>query len=199
MHLPLSPLGVLPLFERRAATIIRDARQRQLLQRWELRRAGRALPRLADLDHGDLACVLDDLVVYEVRLGPPAKRYRARLREPATEAIKAGELAERYLEDTVPEALQATIRLAYDATIVNRRPIYTVRDSVDKAHQPVAFERLLLPLSEGSDNVDVIITHLALHSAHGCPDRQNLLFEPPEPADYRLKAIIGPEAAPAPR
>jgi hypothetical protein len=154
---------------------------------------------LGDVPSGDDRLpVWDDLVLYEVRRGPPAKRYRVRLHGRVAAAVKGDEEPERYLEDTIPAPLHATIRLACDATVVNRCPIYTVRDSVDAAHDPIAFEHLLLPVSVDSDNVDVIITHLALNSAKRQLDWHKVLFEGGEHSDYRLKAIISAEAGFAP-
>jgi hypothetical protein len=183
------------LFQAKPAAIVRDVRQQLLLNRWETGRGERSLPRLIDLEASDLSDLWDDLVLFEVQRGPPDKRYRARLHGRISWTgfggpVSGKAFAERYLEDTLPPPLQVTIRAAYDAVVVNRRPVYTVRHAVDQTRQPVAFERLLLPASEVSENVDVIIVHLALHSATFHPDRQSLLRHGADHTDYNLKAII---------
>lgn len=188
------------MFQFKPSSVIRDNRQRLLFDRWESRRGHRCLPSLRDIDPDTLAEYWADIILYNVERGPPGRRYRIAMHGESMAQVNGPDLVGQYLDAYVPPALREGFLAAYDATVVNRRPVYTVRDSIDRVNNPVTFERLVLPVSDDSQQVDAVITHFVLRSPAPRIEKDRLLHHGLAHREYALKAVIAsPSPAPCPR
>jgi hypothetical protein len=164
-------------FESADASIVKSIRQRDLLNCWLRLRVSRpALPALTAYRPERLEDEFADLVYYAVdrQSQPP----RLLIESNGTRMSRAyGTTGRgRYLDDYLGPILGPVVLPAYHACLAHGLPIYTVSMIDDVNGRVVAYERMLLPFSEGfCDEVTHIVASLKTISEDGGFEIQNLM------------------------
>jgi hypothetical protein len=128
---------------------------RRLLEYWHGQRGARDFPTRADIDPLDLRFMLDRIALTEVHERP--RRYRLRLVGSWWARLAGFEMTGMWLDDLPPASLRKLTSDTYDALLIARRPLCTVRDSwVDDKR--LSYEILLLPLAEDNTRISMIMT-----------------------------------------
>ncbi len=130
---------------------------RRLYAYWDERRAGRAMPKRADIDPFDFPGLLSQVALVEILDDPRVYRWRVVgtwWRE------KFGvEATGMWVDDWPFAAQRKAVRRAYDIVARNRAPIVVAqRDWLDG--RLLTNEVLLLPLSENGTDVSMIFIAL---------------------------------------
>ena len=151
-------LGIAALeFESANPTIVKSIKQRDLLNTW-LRLYARAqlLPRLEEYQPDRLTDELPDLVYYTVESTqqPP----RITIQSDGTRMSNAyGHTGKgRYLDEYLPAKLVPIVMPVYYECVRRALPVYTISNVDDIYGRIVAYERMLLPFSEGGAVTHVI-------------------------------------------
>lgn len=139
-----------------------DARLREMLAYWQLKRAGKAFPARADVSPADIVSHLPS--VFLVDAFPPAlslAHFRVRLMGTALNELFAGDYTGRTLEQEMSEKAAAAIIKVFGIVCQLRRPLRLHGTAVfAKAGPATAMEAILLPLTTGSGDVDMVMGEL---------------------------------------
>ncbi len=144
-------------FESANPTIVKSIKQRDLLNTW-LRLYARAqlLPRIEEYQPERLADELPDLVYYTVDAAhlPP----RLLIQSDGTRmSVAYGHTGKgRYLDEYLGVKLASVVMPVYHECLKRALPVYTISNIDDIYGRLVAYERLLLPFSDGGDITHVI-------------------------------------------
>jgi hypothetical protein len=168
-------LGIAALdFESANPTIIKSIKQRDLLNTW-LRLYARAqlLPRMEEYQPARIEEELPDLVFMTVE---NAKPPRLIIESDGTRmSIAYGNTGKgRYLDEYLGTRLAPLIMPIYHECLNRALPVYTIASVDDSFGRIVAYERLLLPFSEGS-GVTHVIASLKTISEEGGFEIRNLM------------------------
>ncbi|MET0877208.1 MAG: hypothetical protein ABWY14_08720 [Tardiphaga sp.] len=161
-------------FQSANPSVVKSVRQRDLLNNW-LRLYGQQqeLPAVANYQPDRLADELPDLVYYLVeRTEPP----RLIIDSNGTRMSNAyGQTGKgRYLDEYLGPILAPVVLPAYHQCIARALPTYTVSAIDDVNGRSVAYERVLMPFSDG-DRVSHIIASLKTISEDGGFEIRNLM------------------------
>ena len=162
-------------FQSANATIVKSIKQRDLLNTW-LRLYARAqqLPRVEEYQPERLTEELPDLVYYTVdaQRQPP----RLTIQSDGTRMASAyGNTGKgRPLDEFLGARLIPVVMPVYYECVARALPVYTISDIDDIYGRIVAYERLLLPFSEG-DGVTHVIASLKTISEEGGFEIKNLM------------------------
>lgn len=129
----------------------------RLLALWESKRRGARLPAEGDFTPAEMTPWLAWLVLLDVLADPPDFRYR---RTGALIVSTTGHdmSGKRLSEMPVPAEVLAMFMAEHRAAVDTRSPRHDVHRMVNpKRGEPIAFERLLLPLSEDGENVTALL------------------------------------------
>jgi hypothetical protein len=169
-------LGITTLdFESANPTIVKSIKQRDLLNTW-LRLYARAqlTPRIEEYQPERIEDELPDLVFYTVdgTVAPP----RLKIDSDGTRMSSAyGNTGKgRYLDEYLGARLASIVMPVYYECVRRALPVYTVSSIDDSYGRIVAYERLLLPFSEG-DNITHVIASLKTISEDGSFEIRNLM------------------------
>ena len=167
----------LPALEFASATpsIVKSIRQRDLLNSWlRLYAREQALPRMAEYRPERLEEELPDLVFYTVE--PASQPPRLIIQSDGTRMANAyGHSGMgRYLDEYLGSRLAPIVMPVYYECIARRLPAYTIAQIDDIYGHLVAYERLLLPFSDGAD-VTHIMASLKTISEDGGFEIKNLM------------------------
>jgi hypothetical protein len=168
-------LGIAALdFESANPTIIKSIKQRDLLNTW-LRLYARAqlLPRIEEYQPARIEEELPDLVFLKVE---NAKPPRLIIESDGTRmSIAYGNSGKgRYLDEYLGTRLAPLIMPIYHECLDRALPVYTIANVDDSFGRIVAYERLLLPFSEGN-GVTHVIASLKTISEDGGFEIRNLM------------------------
>ena len=162
-------------FESANPTIVKSIKQRDLLNTW-LRLYARAqlLPRIEEYEPERLADELPDLVYYTVNAAhlPP----RLLIQSDGTRmSVAYGHTGKgRYLDEYLGVRLASVVMPVYHECLKRALPVYTISNIDDIYGRLVAYERLLLPFSDGG-NITHVIASLKTICEDGGFEIRNLM------------------------
>jgi hypothetical protein len=162
-------------FQSANPTVVKSIKQRDLLNTWlRLYAREQQIPRSGEYQPARLAEELADLVYYTVdtRQAPP----RLTIQSDGTRMSRAyGNTGKgRYLDEYLGARLVQVVMPVYYECIARALPVYTISNVDDSYGRIVAYERLLLPFSDGG-NVTHIIASLKTISEDGGFEIRNLM------------------------
>jgi hypothetical protein len=144
-------------FQSANPTIVKSIKQRDLLNTWlRLYARDQRMPRIREYQPERLADELPDLVYYTVE--PAQQPPRLMIQSDGTRMSSAyGHTGKgRYLDDFLGSRLVPVVMPIYHACLQRGLPVYTISNIDDIYGRIVAYERLLLPFSDGDGVTDVI-------------------------------------------
>jgi hypothetical protein len=177
-------------FQSANPSVVKSIKQRDLLNTW-LRLYARAqvMPGLAEYQPERLTDELPDLVFYTVdnRQQPP----RLTIDSDGTRMSSAyGHTGKgRYLDEYLGARLVPVVMPVYYECLTRRLPVYTVSHIDDIYGRIVAYERLLLPFSDGGE-VTHIIASLKTISEDGGFEIRNLMRGNDTLPTAKLRSVI---------
>ena len=143
-------------FESANSSVVKSIKQRDLLNTWlRLYAREQQLPRIDEYQPSRLADELPDLVYYTVENTQPP---RLTIQSDGTRISNAyGHTGKgKYLDEYIGARLVPVVMPVYHECIKRALPVYTISNIDDIYGRIVAYERLLLPFSEGSGVTHVI-------------------------------------------
>ena len=162
-------------FESANPTIIKSIKQRDLLNTW-LRLYSRAqlLPRIEEYQPARIEDELPDLVFYtaDTSTQPPRLTIQSDGTRMSTAYGNTGK--GRYLDEYLGARIAPVVMPIYHECIARRLPAYTIANIDDIYGRIVAYERLLMPFSQGG-NVTHMIASLKTISEDGGFEIRNLM------------------------
>lgn len=177
-------------FESANPTIVKSIKQRDLLNTWlRLYDRERRPPRMDDYTPERLADELPDLVYYSIDASqmPP----RLTIDSDGTRMSDAyGNTGRgKSLEDYIGPRLVPVVMPIYYVCIERSLPVYTISMIDDMYGRAVAYERLLLPFSDGN-GVTHILASLKTISEEGSFEIRNLMRGSDKLPTPKLRAVI---------
>ena len=171
-------------------SIVRSIKQRDLLNTWlRLYAREQKLPRVEEYQPARLAEEVADLVYYTVDGShtPP----RLTIQSDGTRMSSAyGHTGKgRYLHEYLPSNLVPVVMPVYYQCIARCLPVYTISNIDDIYGRMVAYERMLLPFSEGGA-VTHVIASLKTISEDGGFEIKNLMRGNDSLPKPKLRATI---------
>ena len=162
-------------FESANPTIVKSIKQRDLLNTWlRLYAREQLMPRIEEYQPERFADELPDLVFYTVDTAqaPP----RLLIESDGTRMSSAyGHTGKgRYLDDYLGPRLVPVVMPVYYECLRRALPVYTISSIDDVYGRIVAYERLLMPFSQGG-NVTHVIASLKTISEDGGFEIRNLM------------------------
>ena len=184
--------GLRPLeFESANPTIVKSIKQRDLLNTW-LRLYARAQlsPRIEEYQPERFADELPDLVFYTVEAAH-ASLPRLLIQSDGTRmSVAYGHTGKgRYLDEYLGAKLASLVLPVYHECLKRALPVYTISKIDDIYGRLVAYERLLLPFSDGG-NVTHVIASLKTISEDGGFEIRNLMRGNDTLPATKLRAVI---------
>lgn len=144
-------------FESANPTIVKSIKQRDLLNTW-LRLYARIqqLPHIAGYQPERLADELPDLVFYAVEAAHSLPRLVIQSNGTRMSAAYGHTGKGRYLDEYLGAKLASVVMPIYHECLKRALPVYTISNIDDIYGRLVAYERLLLPFSDGGGVTHVI-------------------------------------------
>ena len=161
-------------FESANPTVIKSIKQRDLLNTWlRLYAPAQRLPRIEEFQPTRIEDELPDLVFLAVEKTEPPRLI---IESDGTRLSAAyGHSGKgRYLEEYLGARLAPLVMPIYRQCLNRGLPVFTIANVDDSCGRIVAYERLLLPFSEGH-GVTHIIASLKTISDEGSFEIQNLM------------------------
>lgn len=177
-------------FESAQPSIVKSIKQRDLLNTWlRLYARSQSLPRKDEYQPERIEDELPDLVLYSVDRGtqPPRLTIESNGTRMSTAYGNTGK--GRYLDEYLGEKLAPIVMPVYHECIARRLPTYTISNIDDIHGRIVAYERMLLPFSEGT-GVSHILASLKTISEDGGFEIRNLMRAEDKLPVPKLRAII---------
>jgi hypothetical protein len=177
-------------FQSANPTIVKSIKQRDLLNTWlRLYARDRRMPRIEEYQPDRLADELPDLVYYTVE--PAQQPPRLMIQSDGTRMSSAyGNTGKgRYLDDFLGARLVPVVMPVYHACLQRGLPVYTISNIDDIYGRIVAYERLLLPFSDG-DGVTDVIASLKTISEDGGFEIRNLMRGNDALPSPKLRSVI---------
>jgi hypothetical protein len=177
-------------FQSAGPSVVKSIKQRDLLNTWlRLFARGQSIPRMSEYQPERIEDELPDLVVYTVdgRTQPP----RLTIQSDGTRMSSAyGNTGKgRYLDEYLGTKLAPIVMPVYYECIARRLPAYTIADMDDIYGRAVAYERLLLPFSDGAGVTDIVAS-LKTISEDGGFEIRNLIRGNDKLPVPRLRVVI---------
>jgi hypothetical protein len=187
----IAPLDIAALdFQSANPTIVKSIKQRDLLNTWlRLYAPDQHMPRMEAYQPARLADELPDMVYLTVdTMRAPA---RLTIESDGTRMSSAyGNTGKgRYLDEYLGARLAPLVMPVYHECIKRALPVYTIANIDDIYGRIVAYERLLLPFSDGGD-VTHIIASLKTISEDGSFEIRNLMRGNHTLPTPKLRAVI---------
>jgi hypothetical protein len=176
-------------FQSADPSVVKSVRQRDLLNSWlRLYARQQSLPALVHYQPERLADELPDLVYYIVEAGQPPRLI---IDSNGTRMSNAyGTTGKgRYLDEYLGPILGPVVLPAYYECIARARPTYTVAMIDDVNGRAVAYERVLMPFSDG-DGVSHIVASLKTISEDGGFEIKNLMRGHHSLPTPKIRAVI---------
>ena len=177
-------------FESAQPSIVKSIKQRDLLNTWlRLYARDQSIPRVSEYQPERIEDELADLVFYSVdtAVQPPCLTIESE----GTRMSRAyGHTGKgRYLDEYLGTKLAPIVMPVYYECIARRLPAYTIANIDDIYGRIVAYERLLLPFSDG-DGVTHIVASLKTISEDGGFEIRNLMRGNDKLPVPKLRSII---------
>jgi hypothetical protein len=177
-------------FESANPSIVRSIKQRDMLNTWlRLYAREQKLPRLEDYQPARLADEVPDLVYYTVDTTQTPPRLTIQSDGTRMSSAYGHTGRGRYLHEYLPSKLVDTVMPVYYECIARSLPAYTISNIDDIYGRIVAYERLLLPFSEGG-NVTHVLASLKTISEDGGFEIKNLMRGNDALPTSKLRAIV---------
>jgi len=176
-------------FESANSSVVKSIKQRDLLNTWlRLYAREQQLPRIDEYQPSRLADELPDLVYYTVENTQPP---RLTIQSDGTRISNAyGHTGKgKYLDEYIGARLVPVVMPVYHECIKRALPVYTISNIDDIYGRIVAYERLLLPFSEGS-GVTHVIASLKTICEDGGFEIKNLMRGNDSLPTAKLRAVI---------
>jgi hypothetical protein len=176
-------------FDSANSTIVKSIKQRDLLNTWlRLYAREQLMPRIEEYQPARLADELPDLVYYTVDTATPP---RLTIQSDGTRMSNAyGHTGKgRYLDEYLGARLVPVVMPVYYECVKRALPVYTISNIDDIYGRIVAYERLLLPFSEGG-SVTHIIASLKTISEDGGFEIRNLMRGNDTLPTAKLRTVI---------
>jgi hypothetical protein len=180
-------------FDSARPSIVKSIKQRDLLNTWlRLYDRNQTIPPMSEYQPARMEDELPDLVNYTVDTStqPP----RLMIMSDGTRMSNAyGHTGRgRYLDEYLGTKLAPVVMPVYYECIARRLPAYTIANIDDACGRIVAYERLLLPFSDGTngDGVTHLIASLKTISEDGGFEIRNLMRGGDHLPVYQLRSII---------
>jgi hypothetical protein len=162
-------------FQSANPTIVKSIKQRDLLNTWlRLYAREQRLPRIGEYQPDRLTDELPDLVYYSVDTTqqPPRLTIQSNGTRMASAYGNTGK--GRHLDDYLGARLAPIVMPVYYQCVARALPVYTIANIDDIYGRIVAYERLLLPFSDG-EHVTHVIASLKTISEDGGFEIRNLM------------------------
>jgi len=177
-------------FESANPTVVKSIKQRDLLNTWlRLYAREQLMPRIEEYQPARLAEELSDLVYYTVdtALEPP----RLTIQSDGTRMSNAyGHTGKgKYLDQYIGARLAPVVMPVYHECLKRALPVYTISNIDDIYGRIVAYERLLLPFSDGG-GVTHVIASLKTISEDGGFEIRNLMRGNEALPTAKLRTVI---------
>ena len=180
-------------FESAQPSVVKSIKQRDLLNTWlRLYARNQSLPRMSDYQPARMEDELPDLVFYIVDTSAPLPRLTINSNGTRMSSAYGHTGKGRNLEDYLGSRLAPLVMPVYYECVARRLPAYTIANIDDSYGRIVAYERLLLPFSEGG-NVTDLIASLKTISEDGGFEIRNLMRGSDKLPMPKLRAIIDRE------
>jgi hypothetical protein len=177
-------------FESANPSIVRSIKQRDLLNTWlRLYAREQKLPRLEEYQPERLADEVPDLVYYTVDTvpAPPLLTIQSDGTRMSTAYGHTGKGS--YLHEYLPSNLVDVVMPVYYECVARSLPVYTISNIDDIYGRIVAYERMLLPFSEGG-NVTHVLASLKTISEDGGFEIKNLMRGNDALPTVKLRVIV---------
>jgi hypothetical protein len=177
-------------FESAKPSVVKAIKQRDLLNTWlRLYARGQSMPRIDEYQPTRLEDELPDLVFFSVDTAPQPPRLT--IDSDGTRMSNAyGHSGKgKFLDEYLGARLTPLVLPVYYHCIKRGLPVYTISNIDDAYGRIVAYERLLLPFSEGG-NVTHIIASLKTISEDGGFEIRNLMRGNDSLPKPKLRAVI---------
>jgi hypothetical protein len=177
-------------FQSANPTIVKAIKQRDLLNSWlRLYAREQRLPRIEDYQPSRLADELPDLVYYTVERtqAPPLLMIQSDGTRMSSAYGHTGK--GRYLDEFLGARFVPVVMPVYHECLERALPVYTVSHIDDVYGRIVAYERLLMPFSDG-DAVTHVIASLKTISEDGGFEIRNLMRGNEALPVAKLRAVI---------
>lgn len=177
-------------FESTNSTVVKSIRQRDFLNTWlRLYARTQTIPRIDEFRPARIEEDLPDTVFFTVdaTAQPPRLTIESDGTRMATAYGHSGK--GRLLDDYLGARLAPVVMPVYHECVARRLPAYTIADIDDIYGHVVAYERLLLPFSDGGP-VTHLIASLKTISENGSFEIRNLMRGNDVPPTFKLCAII---------
>jgi hypothetical protein len=177
-------------FQSANPTIVKSIKQRDLLNTWlRLYARDQHVPRMAEYEPSRLEDELADMVYYTVDSAqqPPRLLIDSDGTRMSTAYGNTGK--GRYLDEYVGPRLAPIVMPVYYECVKRALPVYTISNIDDLYGRIVAYERLLLPFSDGG-NVSHVIASLKTISEDGNFEIRNLMRGNDALPTQKLRAVI---------
>jgi hypothetical protein len=177
-------------FQSANPTIVKSIKQRDLLNTWlRLYAREQMMPRMEEYQPTRLADELTDLVYYTVDIAQQPVRLTIRSEGTRISSAYGNTGKGRYLDEYLGTRLVSVVMPVYHECIRRRLPVYTIAHIDDIYGRIVAYERLLMPFSDGSE-VTHVIASLKTISEDGAFEIRNLMRGNDALPTPKLRAVI---------
>jgi hypothetical protein len=186
-----SPFWIKALeFQSANPTIIKSIKQRDLLNTWlRLYARNRTMPRIEEYQPSRLADELPDLVYYTVDAEPTPPRLKIESDGTRMASAYGNTGRGRYLDEYLGAKLVPIVMPVYYEAVRRALPVYTISNIDDIYGRIVAYERLLLPFSDGG-GVTHVIASLKTISEDGGFEIRNLMRGNDTLPTAKLRSVI---------
>jgi hypothetical protein len=177
-------------FQSANPSVVKSIKQRDLLNTWlRLYAREQQIPRIEEYQPSRLADELPDLVYYTVENTPQPPRLT--IQSDGTRISNAyGHTGKgRYLDEYIGARLVPVVMPVYYQCIKRALPVYTISHIDDIYGRIVAYERLLMPFSDGG-SVTHIIASLKTISEDGGFEIRNLMRGNDTLPTTKLRSVI---------
>ena len=177
-------------FESANPSVVKSIKQRDLLNTWlRLYARDQSLPRMDEYQPERFEDELPDLVFFTVDANEQPPRLKIDSDGTRMSSAYGNTGKGRYLDEYLGARLGPIVMPIYYECIARRLPAYTISNIDDTYGRIVAYERLLLPFSDGG-NVTHIIASLKTISEDGGFEIRNLMRGNDKLPVPKLRSII---------
>ena len=177
-------------FESANPTIVKSIKQRDLLNTWlRLYAREQLMPRIEEYQPERFADELPDLVFYTVDTAQAPPRLLIESDGTRMSSAYGYTGKGRYLDDYLGPRLVPVVMPVYYECLRRALPVYTISSIDDTYGRIVAYERLLMPFSQGG-NVTHMIASLKTISEDGGFEIRNLMRGNKTLPTSKLRAVI---------
>jgi hypothetical protein len=156
-------------------SVVKSIKQRDLLNTWlRLYAREQSVPRIEEYQPSRLEEELPDMVSYSVDCTQQPPRLMIQIQGMRLASAYGPVGKHRYLDEYLGPRLFPLVMPVYYECVKRALPVYTISDVDDLYGRIVAYERLLLPFSDGGD-VAYVIASLKPISEEGGFEIKNLM------------------------